>query len=294
MSLSNNLILTNAIPLLIGISVLLTVLIVLTSFKVVMPKMHHDPLPWKLRIIWLPVTLLESLFSLLRLTAFYERMWFESLQKSGLIFLVNPSQFLAIKLVVSLLIFSLSSCIIWLTNLQYSGISVTAAALGFFMPNSWVSSEYKRRKSRIVRDLPSFLEYLQIAMVAGLNLSGALNQAVKKGPSGPLKQELVRVVRDMRAGKSRIDALKISAERVKVKDYSTLIQAVVQSELSGSSLGETLKAQAEQRRTERFIRAEKSALEAPVKLLFPLVIFIFPVSFLILSFPVLIKFVGGI
>jgi len=294
MTLSNNVMTLIVIPILVALSVLLLVLILLPSIKKGIPELSNDPLPWKLKIIWLPVTLLELFFRLIKLTSLSDRLWFESLQKSGLIFLVTPNQFIAIKFVVSGLIFSLTHTLLWVMNQTLPGIALLTGAIGFFMPNAWVSSEYKQRQTSIIRDLPSFLEYLQISMVAGLNLSGALNQAVKKGPSGPLKQELVRVVRDMRAGKSRIDALRISAERVRVKDYSTLIQSVVQSELSGSSLGETLKAQAEQRRTERFIRAEKSALEAPVKLLFPLVIFIFPVSFLILSFPVLIKFMGGI
>lgn len=278
------------LPIMISISTFILIFAVIPFLRIKSDRRHHDPLPMKIRIIWPIVNFLDMLISKAG-NHFIHHRYFNLLQQSGLIFMITPAQFLAIKIIVSTLTMGSYFLItIFIFQDRNPAVAICATWIGFLIPNLWIKNESSKRALLIIRDLPNFLEYLQIAMVAGLNLSGALNQAVKKGPAGPLKQEFVRVIRDMRAGKSRIEALKLSAERIAVRDYSTLVQAIVQSELSGSSLGETLKAQAEQRRSERFLRAEKIALEAPVKLLFPLVIFIFPVSFLILTFPVIIKF----
>ena len=81
-----------------------------------------------------------------------------------------------------------------------------------------------------------------------------------------------------------------SLYRLEIRDITAFVTAVVQSEKTGSSVGESLKIQADQRRTERFQRAEKAAMQAPVKLIFPLVAFIFPLTFVILGFPIVMKF----
>ena len=120
-----------------------------------------------------------------------------------------------------------------------------------------------------------------------------MQQVVKKGPNGPLKLEFAEVIRDIRTGQTRIAALQNSALRIDSPEYSALVQTISQAEANGASLTESLRIQGEQRRNERFLRAEKAALEAPVKLIFPLVVFIFPVSFLILLFPVASKFLLG-
>jgi tight adherence protein C len=123
-----------------------------------------------------------------------------------------------------------------------------------------------------------------------MNLSGAITQAVEKGPKGILNWELQRVIRDMKAGMSRLEALRAMAERLDIKELTTFVSSVAQSEKTGSSIGDTLRIQADQRRIERFQRAEKLAMEAPVKLIFPLVAFIFPMTFLIIGFPIAMKF----
>ena len=91
---------------------------------------------------------------------------------------------------------------------------------------------------------------------------------------------------------SRADALRRMAERLDITEVTSFISAVVQAERMGASLGGVLRLQAEQRREERFQRAEKAAMEAPIKLVFPLIAFIFPVTFIILAFPIAMKFLG--
>ena len=101
---------------------------------------------------------------------------------------------------------------------------------------------------------------------------------------------IIQAVRDVRAGRSRTDALRTLADRMDEAVISSFVAAVIQAEQTGMALGPILRAQAEQRRNERFSRAEKLAMEAPVKLLFPLIAFIFPCTFLVLGFPIAMKF----
>lgn len=132
-----------------------------------------------------------------------------------------------------------------------------------------------------------FWTVLTLGLESGLNLTSALHQAIDKGPGGPLKVEFTKVMRDLRAGRTRADALRAMGERLAMPQVTSLVSALLTAEKQGASLGAVLRAQAEQRRSERFMRAEKLAMEAPVKMLLPLILFIFPCTFLILFFPVL-------
>ena len=128
-----------------------------------------------------------------------------------------------------------------------------------------------------------------MATQAGLNMSSAVAQSVDKGPSSPLKVEFKKVMRDLRAGVPRAEAFRMMADRLSLQEISAFVTAIVQAEKTGASIGDALKVQADQRRIERFQRAEKLAMEAPVKLIFPLVVFIFPTTFIVIFFPIAIK-----
>jgi len=149
---------------------------------------------------------------------------------------------------------------------------------------------WKRQVDGVLRTLPSYLDFITMAVEAGLNFSGAIEQARKKAPAGPLVNEFGIVLRDLRSGVTRASALQRMAQRLEIHEVTSFVNAVVQAEKMGSSLTGVLRIQAEQRRNERFQRAEKKAMEAPVKLIGPLVIFIFPTTFMVLAFPILMKF----
>jgi tight adherence protein C len=163
---------------------------------------------------------------------------------------------------------------------------------GYFYPDIWLRDLRKRQIDGVLRTLPSYLDFISMAVEAGLNFSGALELARKKAPPGPLSNEFGVVLRDLRAGIGRANALKRLAERLDIPELSSFVNAVVQAEKMGSSLAQTLKIQAEQRRQERFQRAEKKAMEAPVKLIGPLVLFVFPTTFIVLAFPIVMKFLS--
>ncbi|MHB8201884.1 MAG: type II secretion system F family protein [Acidithiobacillus sp.] len=164
-----------------------------------------------------------------------------------------------------------------------------------FYPDLWLVDQAKRRGRLILKELPVYLDFITLMIEGGLNLTGAMQVAVDKGPPGPLRNEFSVMIRDLRAGTSKTDIFRRFGERVPLPEVRSLVSALIQSEDRGGDLGPALRAQAEQRREERFLRAEKMALEAPVKLLAPLLAFIFPITFLMLAFVIYMKFLqeGG-
>jgi len=148
----------------------------------------------------------------------------------------------------------------------------------------------KLRKLAISRAFPFMLDMVTLCVEAGLNLHGALQQAAANGPPGPLSDELQHMLADIRAGAPRKEAMSTWAERCDLPAMRHFVAAVAQADQFGMSLGPVLRAQADQRRNERFLRAEKLAQEAPVKMMFPLIFCIFPCTFLIIAFPIAAKF----
>ncbi|MFT7722013.1 MAG: type II secretion system F family protein [Roseateles sp.] len=248
-----------------------------------------DPLPRTLRMMW-PLVRFVDYHLAQRIPDRLVAGPAEALRLSGLLYLMSPRQFISLC-VISLLGFAGITGILLSAVDLFSWLYVLiAAAFGYVYPRIWLSDSLKTRQKNIVRALPTYLDFLTMGVEAGLNMAGAISQAVAKGPAGPMKSELSLVLRDLRSGLTRSEALRRMDERVRVPQVSSFVSAVVQAERMGASLGATFRFQAEQRRTERFQRAEKLAMEAPVKLIFPLVVFIFPVTFVVLMFPIAVKF----
>ncbi|MEI2417544.1 type II secretion system F family protein [Orrella sp. JC864] len=153
-------------------------------------------------------------------------------------------------------------------------------------PTAWLRQRARQRSRRMLRELPFLLDMITLCMDAGLNVQGALQQAVERGPAGPLRDEFQAALADVRASVARLDALKALAQRTGLPALHSLVSAIVQADTLGMSLGPVLQAQSERQRAERLLRAEQQALEAPVKMLFPLIVCIFPCTFLVLGFPI--------
>ncbi|SEB08721.1 type II secretion system F family protein [Paraburkholderia sartisoli] len=249
-----------------------------------------DPLPRPLRLLWPVVNFVDHHFG-----AFFSERHVARIEAqlriSSLLFLMSARQFLALSLLSSVLA-TLAALLLMLALHAFSVWAVAGiAVLAFFYPRVWIKDLRKRRVSQILRHLPIYLDFLTLAVEAGLNVSGAIQKAVEKGPDGPLRREFEHVLRDLKSGLSRTEALRRFEDRQRIKEVSNLVGAIVQAERMGSGLAKTLRFQSEQRRSERFQRAEKQAMEAPVKLIFPLLFFIFPVTFIVLGFPIVMKFV---
>lgn len=170
-----------------------------------------------------------------------------------------------------------------------------AALIGvvfMWWPRYWLRDVGVKRQRLMLKEFPFLLDMTTLCVEAGLNLQGALQQAAAHGPPGPLRQELRHALADMRAGMPRLEALRHWSNRTGLAAVQQLVTALSQADQLGMSLGPLLRAQSEQRRTERFLRAERLALEAPVKMLFPMVFCIFPCTFLIIGFPIASKLMG--
>jgi len=212
------------------------------------------------------------------------------LRRAGQEYALTPEQFIGGKLLSALLAGGLAA---WLIDDGATMALLGIGLLGWHYPDLWLSDHTKRRQLAVLKAMPYFLDIVTLAIEAGLNLTGALQKAVDRSKPGPLMTEINRVLRDIRAGKPRVDALRDLAERMDFAPITSLVSALVQGELMGSSLGPVLRAQSDQRRTERFQRAEKLAMEAPVKMLGPLILFIFPCTFIVLGFPIVMKFLSS-
>ncbi len=147
---------------------------------------------------------------------------------------------------------------------------------------------------RIARDLPSYLDLLTVCVEAGATLTAGVNQIIEGAPDSPLRRYFEHVLREVRGGQLRAHAFERVAALYAVPSLSTLAAALGHAESSGMSLGGILRAQGQQRIAERFARAEKLAMQAPVKLLGPLILCIFPCTFVVLAVPIVVRLGGGI
>lgn len=171
--------------------------------------------------------------------------------------------------------------------------SLLGAALGAACPLLWLRDQVKKRLLQISRALPYHLDLLTLAVEAGLDFTGALGKVVERGKSGPLTEELHLVLRQLRLGKTREEALKGMIARVNLPPLTQFLRALIQADRMGTGLGKILRIQSTQLRIDRTQRAEKLANQAPVKMLAPLVGCIFPTVFMILFGPIVFALMFG-
>jgi tight adherence protein C len=279
------------IGLMVGLSVMLAFQS-LTSLKSEVPsedREYMDPLPPMLGKVWPLITFIEY-----HLTARFPPDWLEAthkrLQETGVGYLMSAEQFYAVRVFAAIFAPLIGGILLSAIDSANFFSILLFAVTGYFFPLIWLRDVRERRRKDVMRALPVYLDFITMAVEAGLNLNGALNQAMDKGPAGPLRNELYMVVRDLRAGVPRADALRRMEKRLDMEEITSFVGTVIQAEKMGARLGTALRVQSLQRRTERFQRAEKLAMEAPVKLILPLIVFIFPVTFIVLAFPIVMKF----
>lgn len=275
------------------LAAILSVLLIGTLFAMVNQddRKFMDPLSWKLKLLWPFIQIIANFFCI-----FLPYEILESAEKkitqSGVGYLLNAEQFIALRIISAIIAPGLALFVmICLDNFQPIWF-VFMPILGFMFPIIWLSDTRKKRNDNVIRTLPVYLDFMTMCVEGGLNLQGALGQAMEKGPAGPLRNEFAIVLRDLRSGLSRADSLRRMAERLDIPEITSFVSSIIQAEKMGASLATVLRVQSDQRRNERFQRAEKLAMEAPIKLVGPLIMFIFPVTFIVLGFPIVMKFMG--
>ncbi len=158
-------------------------------------------------------------------------------------------------------------------------------------PSAWLRRAVQARHGEIRRALPFVLDLLTLSVEAGTDFMSALQRNIERRTIDALGEELIRVVREIQLGKTRRNALRDLSLRVNLQELRSVVNALIQADELGVSIGSILRIQSDQMRQRRFERAEKLANEAPVKMLFPLMMFIFPAVFLILLGPIIARMV---
>jgi tight adherence protein C len=161
-------------------------------------------------------------------------------------------------------------------------------AVGFIAPDMYVNNKARGRRERIRADLPDALDLLAVSVEAGLGFDAAMAKVTEK-MRGPLSEEFALTLNEIRIGESRTDALKKLAERTATPEVSAFTRSIIQADQFGISLGRILRVQATDSRMRRQAAAEERAMKAPIKMLFPTVMFIFPSMFLVTLGPAFLE-----
>lgn len=172
------------------------------------------------------------------------------------------------------------------------GLSLAAAALGYFAPNLALHQVAYERSDRIRRELAEALDLLTISVEAGLAFDAALSQVARK-TTGPLAQEFFRVLQEMQIGLGRAESLRALADRTDVAELRGFVTAMIQAESFGIPVASVLRIQAKEMRVKRSQRAEELAQKVPVKILFPLIFCILPALFVVVLGPAAITILGS-
>lgn len=174
---------------------------------------------------------------------------------------------------------------------QIIALVAILAIFGFYLPNLWIRFKIARRKEAMVKGFPDALDLMVVCVEAGMGLDSTITRVSKEMEFSHkiLSEELQIYNFEMRAGKLRRDALKNLAMRTDLQEVSNLTTLLIQTDKFGTSIGQALKVYSDTMRTQRFQRAEEKAAKLPVKLIFPLILFIFPALFVVILGPAAIN-----
>jgi tight adherence protein C len=210
------------------------------------------------------------------------------LQAAGLGQKISPTAFLAGKGLFSLAGGALALVLIGSAGRAGLMFGLLVVLVGFFGPDYLVSIYARRRRERIRAALPDALDLLAVSVEAGLGFDGAISKLTEH-MDGPLAEEFGLTLSEMRIGESRGEALRRLGERADTPEISSFTRAIIQADQLGTSLGRILRVQAADTRLRRQAAAEEKAMKAPIKMLFPTVLFIFPAMFLVILGPAILN-----
>lgn len=171
-------------------------------------------------------------------------------------------------------------------------VAIVVTVVSYFLPDLLLHSRGQERAQKIGLELPDTLDQMTIAVEAGLGFDSAMSRAAKSG-TGPLAQELTRTMQDMQVGQSRRIAYEALAARTGVPPLRKFVRAIIQADLYGIAIADVLRTQADELRIKRRQRAEEKAMQIPIKVIFPLMLCILPVLFIVLLGPAAMDIVAA-
>lgn len=247
---------------------------------------YFDKPPFIFFILWTPIKVISFYIELFLSQKVQDKLM-QKIIYAGYDYVFKPKDIVASQIVFAVTFFIIALLVLSVAQLEWF-YSIPIFFYGFIYPMLWLKSEKKNRENIILKEIPFFLDIIVLCVEAGLTFMNAVDQAVTKSVPSPTRYEFSRVIADIRKGVSKSEALRNMSARIEQPSVQNLVSSIIQAESMGMNLGPILRGQAEQRRVERFLRAEKLAMEAPVKMLFPLVAFIFPCTFIVIGFPLYI------
>ncbi len=187
-----------------------------------------------------------------------------------------------------------SVVVVWGTiGIQQAGAVLVFGVFGWMIPATWLKGRVKVRQKKVLKALPDALDLVTTCVEAGLGLDAALARVSEKS-SGPLADEISNMLRDVAMGKMRREALTEMADKLGVDELTGFVNSIIQAEQLGVGIAKVLRVQSDQMRTRRRQAAEKAAHEAPIKMIFPLVLFIFPAFMLVILGPAVIRIASSL
>ncbi len=200
---------------------------------------------------------------------------------------LSPEDFLGIKELLILALFFITFSI---TNrLSLLAVAVPVLA-GYLLPDFYITNKVQKKKGLILRVFPDTIDLISLCVGAGLDFMQGLRWVVERCRPSPLTREFSRIIQEVKMGLPRQEALKNMVKRVDLPEISSFVNALIHAERMGAPINQVLAVISEESRLQKFEKAERMALKAPVKMLFPLIFFILPVIGIIVGGPVLIQF----
>lgn len=214
----------------------------------------------------------------------------DRLDRAGRPFQLTPVTFILCRIGLGLLFFVL---LIPLAPFSEKPMAIVflafcAGGYGFFYPVFYLRAKIKGRMVKIEKALPDYFDMVTVTIEAGMGLDGALYK-VSEQNAGPLSEEMLKALREMQLGKSRREALLELKQRITLDPFHSLISSILQADQLGVGISKVLTAQTERLREQRMQTARETAMKAPVKMLIPMVFFIFPALFIVLLGPAVIQ-----
>ncbi len=181
-------------------------------------------------------------------------------------------------------------------TLQFTLVILVLAMIGFYLPNVWVRNRITQRKDRIFKGFPDALDLMVVCVEAGTSLDAAITKVGDEMTLGnkTLSNEFKLLSLELRAGKSRKEALQNLALRCDLDDVSSLVALLLQTDKFGTSVAQALRVYSDSMRSTRQQRAEEQAAKLPVKMIFPMIFFLFPALFVVVLGPGMIRMVKAL
>jgi tight adherence protein C len=199
---------------------------------------------------------------------------------------LTPDEFIAFKLFLILFFPVVSGLLKAGDFVDFSTLTILGSGVaGWFYPNLWMNSRIQRRQKQVLRAMPFIIDLLALSTEAGLDFIGAIGKVVEKAAPSPLVEELGQLLKEIKIGSTRGDALREMGARIDMQEMNSFIAILVSADQMGSSIGRILRQQSEQIRVQRMLLAEKAGAAAAQKVILPLVLFILPAVMLMIFGP---------